>query len=502
MASLRLNIAANYLGQLISTAAVFFVVPFYLHYVGAEGYGIIGFLLSLQAVLAVLDLGLSTTANREIGHGCTRESETPNDLVRTLECVYGITGVLIFAGVALSADYLAHDWVQAGSLSPVIVKKCVLIAGGIICLRWPLALYAGVLRGMEHQVQLNLLSTGFTVLRSLAGVAVLLRAPTVEAYFWSQLFAGALELAAYKVFCHIHMKSLGKPGAFSREILRRVWGFSWRVAAISLCAVLIKQIDRVIISKLLTLKELGYYTTATVVGYGISRAYGPVQVAVFPRFNRLFASQRTGELATVFHWSAALTAFITTPLAAVCLFFARDVLFLWTRDHTVADHAALPLAIYASAMWLNCLMSLPYMLQLAAGLTWLPLRTNLIGAITLVPLTVYLVAHFGLSGGAWAWLVFNVGYFLIVPHFLFRHVLTGEKVRWYVHDCFGFILCGLAAFGGWRLVHIELFAEYSFIPVSLLAGLTYCGLVAVFYPQLRAQLWKRIGILSSHPKTT
>jgi O-antigen/teichoic acid export membrane protein len=499
--SLRLNIVANYAGQLVSTLVGFAVVPIYLRYVGAEGYGVIGFLVSIQTVLAVLDLGLSTTANREIGRD-GGDRDTSPDLVRTLEWVYFSTGLLIFAGVAGASNYLAHDWVQSRTIPPETIRQCVLIAGAIIGLRWPVALYGGVLRGMEKQVQLNLLGAGFTLLRAFVAVGCLaFWAPTVEVYFWSQLFAGAAELAAHWFVCTKYLRRPDRSASFSWEILRRVWGFSWRVAGISLCAVLIKQIDRVAISKLLTLTELGYYTTATVIGFGLSRAYGPVQAAVFPRFNRLIALGDTAALSTVFHQSARLVSFITTPLAAACVFFARDILFFWTRDAAVADHAALPLQIYAVAMWFNSMMGLPYMLQLAAGLTWLPLRTNIIGAVALGPLVIVFVRYFGLAGGSLAWLIFNIGYFLIVPQILFRHVLRGEKREWYFYDSLGFVSCGLCVFGAWRLFQVEFFPGLSFILVSLAAGASYCVAVTILYPSLRLKLYEGFNRFSSRLKT-
>ena len=38
----------------------------YLHYLGVERYGVIGVFVTIQALLSLLDMGLSPTLNREV----------------------------------------------------------------------------------------------------------------------------------------------------------------------------------------------------------------------------------------------------------------------------------------------------------------------------------------------------------------------------------------------------------------------------------------------------
>ncbi|HNV87289.1 MAG TPA: oligosaccharide flippase family protein, partial [Candidatus Omnitrophota bacterium] len=63
---LKKNIVANYAGQIFSVLIGIFLVPVYLRFLGVEVYGLIGFFASLQMLLNIFDLGLSTTVSREI----------------------------------------------------------------------------------------------------------------------------------------------------------------------------------------------------------------------------------------------------------------------------------------------------------------------------------------------------------------------------------------------------------------------------------------------------
>src|SRR6267378_1179039 len=100
MSHLRKNIAANLLsGGLTSVIALAFI-PLYLRFISIEAYGLIGVFALLQGVLPLLDLGLSTTLNREMARLSVHEGKQQEmrDILRTLELVYWtVAGVIAIA---------------------------------------------------------------------------------------------------------------------------------------------------------------------------------------------------------------------------------------------------------------------------------------------------------------------------------------------------------------------------------------------------------------------
>ena len=75
-------------------------VPLYIKFMGIESYGLVGIFASLFALFGLLDMGLSTTLNRELA----RLSAVPDragemrNLVRTLEIIYW--GMAVVIGIA------------------------------------------------------------------------------------------------------------------------------------------------------------------------------------------------------------------------------------------------------------------------------------------------------------------------------------------------------------------------------------------------------------------
>ena len=450
MSSLRINTLANFTGQLSGTLVGFLVVPFYIRFLGKEAFGLVGFVLSLQSILVILDLGLSVTANREISRLNAKKSgpQTFKDFLRTLEVFYWLMGILVFAFLGLASGWLANNWIQTEKLALEDVKTCVLLSIATIGVRWPVSLYQGVLRGFEQQVNLNILQSAIAVIKGVGSVALLwLVAPSVVLFHKWQFLMGLLEVILMLILAWKCLGGFSVFGAACRlECFQGVWRFAVKVAGASVFAMLLKQVDRILISKMLPLEQLGYYTTALIAGMGLAKIFMPVQAAVFPRLTKQYSSGETNGLSETFHNGCQTVAFLVSAPAAILVFFPSEVLAMWTRSEDYSHQAASPLAITALAMLFNSMMSIPFSLTVATGMTWLPLWTNGVGVVLLTPLTYLLVREYGISGGAWAWLLFNVGYYLIVPHILFKNVLSNEKWRWYIKDTGFFIAAALALF--------------------------------------------------------
>src|SRR5689334_22317182 len=99
MPSLKKNIAANFAGSVWTGVVSLVFIPLYLRFMGVEGYGLVGFFMTLQAVLALLDAGLATTLNREFARLSSTDDSAPamRRLLRTFETIYW--GVAVGAGV-------------------------------------------------------------------------------------------------------------------------------------------------------------------------------------------------------------------------------------------------------------------------------------------------------------------------------------------------------------------------------------------------------------------
>ena len=148
------------------------LIPFYLELIGPEGYGFIGFYTTLIGSLAILDLGISSTLNREMAR--LNANGTPANNIRNLvfssECIYWGVGCLLGLVVLLLAPILSDNWITAVGLSNQEIQSSIMLMGGLIAVQWPLSMYTGALMGIHKHVSFNVT---MVLIGTLRGIGVL-----------------------------------------------------------------------------------------------------------------------------------------------------------------------------------------------------------------------------------------------------------------------------------------------------------------------------------------
>jgi O-antigen/teichoic acid export membrane protein len=497
MSLLRRNIVANVLGQSVGVLSGILLMPLYARFLGKEGFGLVGFFLSLQAIAAILDLGLAAAANREVSRLSAVQGEpgAGRHVVRTLEVLYAAMATLAFASLALSAGWIAGNWINAEELSRELVRDCVLIAAATIGVRLMETLYYGVLRGLERQVTMNLFSSGMIVGQTvaLAAILVIVRPGVREFLLWQAGFV-LVEFLALRRLAWRELQALGavRP-RFRPAVIRGIWRYALSVNGISLFAAGIKQVDKIVISKLMSIGTLGYYSAASLAANGIGKVAVPFQTALFPRFSALFAQQENDALGRLFRHSVRLLSLLSCSVAAAFAFFSWDILRVWMQSEEAASTAATPLSILASAMMFNGIMAPVFSLILATGYTQISLLMNAAGLAVLIPGTIYLVGAFGLAGAAMAWLGFNVAYYLIVPGWLARRWPHLSLRSFYLEDSAPFLVSsvGIVAVFSWLSAGM---GPYARLGVAVAAGCACLGAGLALSAPLREMAMTTLGL--------
>lgn len=413
-------------------------IPLYIKLLGMEAFGLVGLMLSIQALSMLFDLGMGGALNRELARRVHNASatHTVGDLVRTFEWLVWPIALTIVAAVWLASAPLANHWLHPEHLSRATTAHAIAIMGLAVALQWPSSFYANGLSGLERQPVLNLINAGFATLRGAGVLAVLYWvSPTIDAFMWWYAAMGACQsLVSAATLWRMLPADPQRRAVFRAAELRATRRFAGGLVAIMALSVMLTQLDRVVISAMLPLAELGYFSLAMSVAAGMGRMIQPMFNALYPRYSRLVSLAQQDALTHLYHLSNQCLAVVVTAVAAVLMIFGRDVLYLWTGDAAMAARLALPLSILVAGTALNGLMNLPYALQLAYGWTRLTIGTNLVALILGIPFCIWAVEHHGIVGAACLWFAINLAFVAVGIPLMHRHLLPGELARWYIVD--------------------------------------------------------------------
>ena len=437
MSKVKKNILANLVGNVWTGLMSLAFVPLYIHFMGIEAYGLMGVFSALLGFFALFDMGLSSTLNREVARLSVKKDKAQEmcDLVRTLEIPYWGFGILVAVLVILASPVIGFHWVKVKALSPQTVRLAVMLMGLSIAFQWPIAFYSGGLMGLQRQVLLNGINMVVATFRGFGAVLVLwLVSATVEAFFIWQILIVAVQVSLLAYFLWKSLPPAPARPRYRPELLKNIWRFAAGMTTLAVTATILRQTDKIILSRLLTLEQFGYYSLASVGAMTLFRILGPIFESIYPQFTRLVESKDDAGVISLYHKSAQLVSALILSSALVISMFSRDLLLLWTRSPLTANNAHLVMSILMMGTALNCVIHVPYALQIAHGWTKLAFAVDSVSILLLVPLMILLTRWFGAPGAAWVWVLLNLGYVFVSVPIMHRRLIKDEKWAWYFQD--------------------------------------------------------------------
>lgn len=435
--SLKHNIIANYVGQGWRALMSLAFIPLYIKYLGIEAYGLIGTFAMLQAGLALLDMGMKPALGREMARFTSGavSAQTIRDLLRSVELIAIAVAIAVALGIWAASDWLASDWVKAEKLPVHIVAQAFSVMGAVTALRFVEDVYVNSLVGLQRQVLQNAVTSIMATGRGLGAVGLLAWvSPTIRVFF---LWQGAISLATVVVSASVVYRILPRAprtGRPSLSALAGIWRFAAGMVAIAVLAMMLTQIDKILLSRLLNLEAFGRYTLAGAIAGVLFTMLGPITAAFYPRLVELATRRDEPALGAAYHQAAQLVTVSMGSAAVVLILFGDKIVAVWTGNTALALQVAPLVRVLAMGSLLNGLMWLPYQLQLAHGWTTLTIGLNIVAVGLVVPAILWAVPLYGAIGAAWIWCGLNAGYLIFGIYLMHRRLLPTEKWRWYGHD--------------------------------------------------------------------
>lgn len=440
------GLAGGIAGNLWNAVLMLAVTPFLVRGLGIEAYGLVSLIAVLQVALGALDLGLASTVTREVARAREADGDGGVRLVGSLGTVYWLMAAVVGLALFLSAESVQSLLAPAKGIPREEVTQAVELIAIHLALRWPVAYYAGILAGRQRLGMLNALKSGSLTLRWLGGAVLVVFAPHLTGLLLWFISTALVELVAMAVAARCALPALPFGFVIDRSAIAKVWRFSGTMYAISLIAVLLTQIDRLVVGSFLGLEELGHYSIAYSLAAGTTLLQTALNAAALPAFAS--SSEESGRAALLrrYHKFSQITGWLMAPVAAALILFGDAVVTLWI-DATTAAQAALPVALLAAGFLLNALYSNAYLLGVACGHPGFFLRANVAGLFVYLAILGGGIAAFGIAGAALGWLGLNVYYLLVIAPLAHQRFRLGGAIPWLTRNCGTFAVAALGAFG-------------------------------------------------------
>jgi len=433
------NILANLISRIWSLISVFIFIPLYIHFLGIALFGLVSFFATMQSVLFLLDAGLSVTLRREFSFGENNGENKKRKfkLLRSIEFCYLIIITFAIGFSYLGAGFIVNKWLNIGNINPSIAITTIRLMGISIALQFLSTLYYGGLLGLEKQIVTNIYQICWSILKNGCVLLILwLITPDIRLFYLWFIFADLLYLTILRIKIY---KSLSVDNTYNWKLqelnnLKNIWKYAIGMLTISIISAFNFQLDKITISKVLPISELGIYNLAFSLSQLPVILVNAISVAIFPRFVYYFSTKDTKKLQRLFLLSNKILSIFAISVSISMCFYAHELFLFWTRNPELASKAWLPAAILTAGSMFLTIQIMPFNLALAHGVTKINTFFGLINLFILIPLLIILVNNYGITGAAMAWLLILLILTPIYNCYVYNKFISNKWFKWFISD--------------------------------------------------------------------
>lgn len=406
---IRRNILANYIGSGTVTLAPILAVPWYLGILGPQQFGLIGIIITLQAVLGLLDAGMSQAMIREfsVRLGGQRDAHRNTaEMLLGFERIYWAFAVLLALATALLSGVIGRHWINLQDMPVSLGQLAVLGAAALFVVQFPGSIYRSMMVAGQVQVKLNVIMSVAAVSRHLGAVLVLVVWPGLLSYIAWHVFIGLLETAVRRYHAWRCLEVSRREVSWTPAVLTTTWALVAGLSAATWLGALTVQMDKIVLSRMVPIEQFGYYVIASSVAGGVLQLVYPLVQALLPQAIAL-RDNAAALRALCMRLSAAIAAVVLAG-GLVFVLGGHGLLVLWL-GHEQAVSAVFPLlATLLVGTALNAFYNVGYINWLAHERIRRVLQVNaaaFVLSVVLIPLLVYL---YGTIGAAFGWIIINL----------------------------------------------------------------------------------------------
>lgn len=406
--SIRRNIVANYIGVGFVALAPILALPWYIKILEPKYWGLVSFISILNGILGLASAGLSQTLVREFARQIVDQENGKKRIARILfgfERIYWIFA--IFAAIILDtfAGTISIHWMNLGDIPVEIGRAVVSGAAAIFAVQFPLAIYRNVLLGCGEQVKLNLLQSVGAVMKHIGGVLALFVYPSIFTYLIWFVIATLLETLITAQQSWLFLQVRRSTQKWNYLELKKLYVFALSMSASVILGVLTMQVDKLVISWMMPIEQLGYYSIASAVAIGLLQIFSPIASAVQPKIVQLH--EQPEALKRLNLKVLALMMSMLGVLIITFLLAGKAILALWLHNQDMVEIVYPIMTVLVIGTGMNGIYNVGYMNWLSTGAIKKILQTNTISLLLALIITPLLIIKYGLIGAACGWLILN-----------------------------------------------------------------------------------------------
>lgn len=417
------HIGWNLVGLSLPLLVAAITVPHLIQNLGNERFGLLALTWGLIGYAGALDLGIGRALTQRVSGLIGDKNFCPiPDYLVTASRITLIAGVIGGIVIAFCAFFINPYALGIRAVPFDQVRLSMLLLAVALPAQAMSATYRGINEAFLNFKGISLLRVGLGVANFggpfLVSIYTNNMACLVATLVVSRLFSLFVfrQLALNCLAVSINMTT---KGIYSKSITTSLFSFGGWVTVSSVASPILTQLDRFLISSVLTAAVVTVYVLPYEMVVQSLILVGAITTVIFPHLSKLIREQPN-------HWQSYFRKWLTIVMVLMLLsctilyFLLPIILPLWIKDHLNPQSIEIG-QILCIGVFANAVGSMFYALIQARGRPDLTAKLHLVELPLYCAILLFFLHQFGVVGAAWAWvarMVFDAAALAICSRFI------------------------------------------------------------------------------------
>ena len=400
--SVARHTALSFAGFAVPLAVALVAIPITVGALGPARFGLLGLAWAVVEYGGFFDFGLSRATVRFVADALARSPRDNSQIIPVAFVTQLVTGLVAGLLVWVAAPYLATVIFEIPPELQAEARAMFVVVGANLTI----VIAIGALRGALEGAQRFDLSTMVKIPTAVAAIVIpafgATRGWSLDVILWWVFSARLLTLATLVTLVPRAVEQFRWEPPREWRRLRSLFDYSGWLTVSGLANPILVNLDRFALGSIVGVAAVGFYAAPY---EGATRLLlVPVSIfsALFPVLTSTEARAERERTVRVLESALRQTTLVMAAPTLVILALAPEILALWLGP-AFAVEAATALRILSIGVFANAIAHVPSVFLYSVGRPDLPARLHVAELVVHVPLTIFLVSRFGVTGAAAAW---------------------------------------------------------------------------------------------------
>lgn len=430
------NSRFNLIRTILTVPITLLLTPYIFRHLGKEEFGLWALVSVISSYAQLSDFGITESLIKFMAEFHARqEVRRLNQLVNTALVSYLVLSAVFCTLFLLLLPLVVTQILQIPERLADQATMVFSVAILLFFVNMLMGVFGSLIVGFQRMGYTNAIALATTLMTAAGTFFFLDRGYGLSGLVYNNALATLMVavanlVIAWRLFPQMRLNPLRH---FSREMLFRMLGFSWKVQVSNITQLMIFQIDRVLLSHYLGLEAVSVYEVANRIASQVRALIISVFTPMIPAASALQAGNEHGRITGLYRRSLKYMAIAAIPLSCLVISLAHPFIRTWMGAGF--ESSALTLQLLMAAYLLNLLTGPGAFILSGINKPQVGMRSSILAGVCNLSICFVLVqwiGYFGIVAGIFTSIAISGFYFVIMVNRhidgldwqLYRHVLV------------------------------------------------------------------------------